>query len=93
MSSIFKRFFWISKEKESNTKALHTVIVIEYSVRPKFLQKFLSNYDAIKSVYTEYSEHAVFNPKTGVSNIPYFFRKFWLFDYDTINFVFLENTD
>jgi len=39
------------------TKALHTVIVIEYSIknqaRTKFLQKISSDYDAVNFVYTE----------------------------------------
>ncbi len=36
------------------------------------------------SVNTEYSEYAVFNSKSGLSNILYFFVKFWLFDYEAI---------
>jgi len=36
------------------------------------------------SVFTEYSEYTVFNPKTGVSNIPYFLVKFQIFYCDAI---------
>ncbi len=51
------------------SKALHTVIVIEYSIinqaGTKFLQKNSSDYEVINSVYTVNTEYRVFDRKQG----------------------------
>jgi len=90
-----------------SNRALHTELELEYWSRDlsrnKFFAKYKFDFDAINSVYTEYSEYRIFRSKTPVFgsktgffntlNITYLFCILYLYNFDAINFVFLENTD
>jgi len=83
----------------ATAKAMRSIIVIKFSIKIRaptsFSPKYKFDFDAIYSIYMEYLENPVFDPKTGVFALKIdvsgpktfhlvSFMKFRIFDFDAL---------